>query len=229
MEKNIKKLANTSLSKVLPERLQWELMSLPFVPYNGPDRPKQELLSEGNQIAQRIEDKINSNHEIKFGRSRILEIGAGVGRVAVPVAKRGGEVHVTDISYGLLAKCKKFAKEEGVQINTHQSSSSLEISGEFDVVYSVNVFQHIRRRNTVQYLIESHSILRDNGVLYFRVPCLRNEENRQTLLSSLDDTTSFRMRYFVKEELRQFLELAEFKPIFIERNGTGIDVLAKPK
>ncbi|MBW3004085.1 class I SAM-dependent methyltransferase [Candidatus Woesearchaeota archaeon] len=72
---------------------------------------------------------------------RILDIGGGIGRFAIPLAKKGHNVVLSDISQGMLDKAKiiskknkvklEFVKESVTNLKNHKNSS-------FDIVLVVN-------------------------------------------------------------------------------------------
>jgi SAM-dependent methyltransferase len=70
------------------------------------------------------------------GRGRALELGIGTGRIALPLAARGVEVHGIDLSRAMLARLR--AKPGGEAIGaTIGDFSSTRVAGSFSVTYLV--------------------------------------------------------------------------------------------
>lgn len=70
------------------------------------------------------------------GRGRALELGIGTGRIALPLAARGVEVHGIDLSRAMLARLQ--AKPGGDAIGvTVGDFASTRVEGSFSVVYLV--------------------------------------------------------------------------------------------
>lgn len=74
--------------------------------------------------------------------SRVLDIGAGPGPIALPLARAGAEVTALDISSGMLELLKEKAASEGLTIHTLECSwwtadiDALGLRGNFDLVIS---------------------------------------------------------------------------------------------
>ena len=74
---------------------------------------------------------------VTFDKMSILDIGAGTGAMAIPLALKGAHVTAMDISEGMLAALNEDANATGVkkQIHTHQSDwDSFPLEAKFDIV-----------------------------------------------------------------------------------------------
>lgn len=74
---------------------------------------------------------------VSFKGASILDIGAGTGTIAIPLAQKGAHVTAMDISEGMLAALNEDAKEEGLSANvlTHQSDwDSFPLTKKYDFV-----------------------------------------------------------------------------------------------
>jgi SAM-dependent methyltransferase len=108
----------------------------------------------------------------------VLDIGCGTGRVMEHLAPWCREVHGIDISeqmvqqgrdrLGHLAKVR-FHHGNGYDLAGFEDSS-------FDVVYSIVALQHMPRTVAYNYLLESHRVLRQGGVLWLYVPNLLRDD-----------------------------------------------------
>jgi SAM-dependent methyltransferase len=68
------------------------------------------------------------------GTGRVLELGVGTGRVALPLAQRGHEVHGVDASEAMVEKLRSKTGEIAVTIGDF---AELDVEGEFHLVYVV--------------------------------------------------------------------------------------------
>lgn len=67
------------------------------------------------------------------GGERILDVGCGVGRHSVPLAKMGCKVTGVDLSEGMLSEARKFAESEGVGVEwVRADAAQFRADGLFD-------------------------------------------------------------------------------------------------
>lgn len=74
---------------------------------------------------------------VSFQGASILDIGAGTGTIAIPLAQKGAHVTAMDISEGMLAALNEDAKEQGIteKVRTHQSDwDSFPLTEKYDIV-----------------------------------------------------------------------------------------------
>lgn len=141
-------------------------------------------------------------------RSRVLEVGCGLGRTASYLAKQGHEVTAVDNHPGMLELARIRASQEGVRVEFAQADARQLpfAASSFDVVFveSVTNFSRIPAA-----LREYARVLRKGGLLYDReIVRKRNGEN-------LAELTRF---YGIPEILHvpqwhRFMETNKLKPI----------------
>lgn len=76
-------------------------------------------------------------HNLTFNEKRVLDIGAGTGAIAIPLAQLGAHITAMDISQGMLDALNEDAKTHHLasHITTHQSDwDSFVIEEPFDIV-----------------------------------------------------------------------------------------------
>jgi SAM-dependent methyltransferase len=79
-------------------------------------------------------------------KTRVLDVGCGVGRWSRMLARRGATVTGVDISPTMIGEARRRALAEGVADHCHfdvSDISDLQVCGEFDLVLGVTVLQHI--------------------------------------------------------------------------------------
>lgn len=77
------------------------------------------------------------NKNVSFSGASILDIGAGTGTIAIPLAQIGAHVTAMDISEGMLAALNEDAKEQGLsgKVSTHQSDwDAFPLNQKYDIV-----------------------------------------------------------------------------------------------
>lgn len=110
--------------------------------------------------------------------ARVLDIGCGTGRVMEHLAPWCGEVHGIDISERMVEGGRRRLTH---LVNVHfHHGNGYDLNGfgdgSFDVVYSIVALQHMARPVAYNYLLESHRVLAQDGLLWFYVPNLLRDE-----------------------------------------------------
>ncbi len=103
--------------------------------------------------------------DIKQGQ-RILEIGCGWGGMAFEIAKQKGcEVKGISLSKNQIKYCNNKAKELGLdnQVN-FELADYREISGQYDRIYSVGMFEHVGKKFYKAFFESINSLLKDDGI-----------------------------------------------------------------
>jgi 2-polyprenyl-3-methyl-5-hydroxy-6-metoxy-1,4-benzoquinol methylase len=111
-------------------------------------------------------------HEISptFSPARSLDFGCGVGRVAIPLARRSTSVLGVDISPGMLSEARTNAREQGVS----NASFSHTATGTFDLIHSHIVLQHISPKRGMRIIADLASKVEPGGMLVLQVPYYRH-------------------------------------------------------
>jgi ubiquinone/menaquinone biosynthesis C-methylase UbiE len=110
--------------------------------------------------------------------ARVLDIGCGTGRVMEHLAPWCREVHGIDISERMVQGGReRLGHLTGVHFH-HGNGYDLAAfeDGSFDVVYSIVALQHMPRTVAYNYLLESHRVLRQGGLLWAYVPNLLRDD-----------------------------------------------------
>lgn len=99
------------------------------------------------------------------GPGPVLELGVGTGRVAVPLAQRGYEVHGVDASEAMVEKLRAKAGGEDIPV-TIGDFAELNVEGEFSLVYVVfnTFFALLSQEDQVRCFSNVARRLREGGV-----------------------------------------------------------------
>lgn len=148
----------------------------PYQAVLGSDKYNQSALDEqaladffvsGEAHVARVFDVIHERLGVVTPPRRALDFGCGVGRVVIPLAARCAHVTGVDISDQMLAEARQNAAQRGVaNVDFCLSDEELScLSGEYDLIHSYIVFQHIptkRGMAILKQLIIAH--LANDGV-----------------------------------------------------------------
>ena len=119
------------------------------------------------------------------GQGPVLELGIGTGRVALPLAQRGHEIHGIDASEAMVEKLRARTGEIPVTIGDF---AELDIEGEFSLVYVVfnTFFALLSQEDQVRCFSSVARRLREGGVFVIEafVPDLGRFEQDQTFRTS---------------------------------------------
>lgn len=113
----------------------------------GPART--EFFRSGEEHVERYFRLVREAVDAGFAPRRALDLGCGVGRVVIPLARRIPEVVGVDVSRSMLEEARRNCAEAGVLKNVELLVSDDALSavrGSFDFVHSYIVFQHIPPR-----------------------------------------------------------------------------------
>lgn len=106
---------------------------------------RKEFFDSGFAHAEYVMQMIRQYIEPDFQPQSILDFGCGVGRLIVPFAKLSPEVTGMDVSRAMLEEATRNCAEygvAGVQLLVSDDDLSL-LAGQFDLIHSYIVFQHI--------------------------------------------------------------------------------------
>jgi 2-polyprenyl-3-methyl-5-hydroxy-6-metoxy-1,4-benzoquinol methylase len=113
-----------------------------------------------------IEEEIGYNKQLK-----ILDIGCGIGRHSIELAKRGYKVTGVDLSESLLKRAKNLAENENLEIDfLLQDARKLNINNEYDLVLMIceGAFPLMETDEmNFQILENATKALKENGKLIF--------------------------------------------------------------
>ena len=138
---------------------------------------------------------------------RILEIGCGVGRMLKPLARSFAELWGVDVSREMIARSKDWLRDlQNVQTLENNGLDLHEFPADhFDLVFSYVAFQHMPKEVFEGYLIDSHRVLKPQGLLKFQVYL------GKSTAPPIEDTIT--LRSYSESELLTLLDLSGFSVI----------------
>lgn len=154
----------------------------------------------------------------------ILEIGCGQGNLMHNLYDKVKEIHGTDISQSAINRAKYFFRfEKNVFLYAETDLIKLFPSLKFDLIYSITVFQHLPKYQTLKYFNEVYNLLKDDGVFFFNVMSDYNRCNFDATIEDLNINRHHTSVSFTEDELKLSLKNAGFKNINIVFMGVTID------
>lgn len=107
----------------------------------------------------------------RFAPASILEYGCGVGRLAIPFARRPGSITAVDRSPAMLAAARREAGKSGITHIRFQTVAELRADDRvFDLVNCYSVFQQLRQEDGLVLLRELTRRIGPGGVGVFHFP-----------------------------------------------------------
>lgn len=124
-----------------------------------------------NLAAEFYDQKENYLHSFERGKllpllgdvtgKKILDVGAGTGRISIPLARAGAEVTALDVSEEMLGKLRMKNKELRIVIG---DAESLPFPNDyFDIVVAAFLIVHLQ--DPARFFDEAYRTLKDNGLL----------------------------------------------------------------
>lgn len=95
----------------------------------------------------------------------VLEIGYGFGGAGLEMIEMGADYMGIDY----VTSNEDLPKDRFLEINVSGIPEGIMSGKKFDLVYSVNVFQHLTQKQRFDYIRQAHEILNDDGVFFFSV------------------------------------------------------------
>jgi SAM-dependent methyltransferase len=146
------------------DNAEYAIYTVPGIDFR---RPEGKAMFEGSgrvDVAQILGDA----EQYLRGWDKALEIGCGIGRLTIPMARRFADVVGVDIAPTMLSKLSTNAREAGLDnIRGMLSHEAWDKCGPYDFVYSLIVFQHIESwPEIVRYFSRISACLAPHGVCW---------------------------------------------------------------
>lgn len=163
--------------------------------------------------------------------TRCVELGCGVGRVTVPLAKRFASVLALDISAAHLRVAQERAAEEAIRNIEFRHLDAIDDVGSvgaYDLLYSRIVLQHNPPPVMARLLNALLAQLNPGGIAYFQVPTYQaGYRFGIDDYLALDNSTSMEMHFFPQAELLELIGNQNCRILEIrEDDAIGLSVTA---
>jgi len=155
------------------------------------DQTKAKFFQTGQQHFDHVLAAIHAHLDPRFVPTRAVDFGCGTGRVLIAMAQTSEEVLGLDVSDSMLSECLANCRTANVKNATLKKSDDLlsALSGQYDLVHSFMVFQHIPRRRGEKMIPLLLEHLSHNGVAVLH------------FVYDWDVNVSQRIAYFVRHRI----------------------------
>lgn len=141
--------------------------------FSGPldDAAREAFFASGQSRVDLVLKDVRRNLEADFDPRSVLDFGCGVGRLAIPFARRSARVVGVDVSPSMRREAAANAEREGLTNLTWASPEEMAaLPDRFDLVHSVLVFQHIPTSEGMRQLGVLLGLLEAGGIAAVHVP-----------------------------------------------------------
>jgi SAM-dependent methyltransferase len=130
------------------------------------DVARKEFFESGQRHARYVLDSCRRFVDPAFKPKRVLDFGCGVGRVVLPFAQAAESVVGVDVSPAMLDEARRNCHEGGLKnVELVLSDDTLSaVNGEFDLVHSSIVLQHIDVVRGRKFFARLVSLLSEGGI-----------------------------------------------------------------
>src|SRR5262245_32216996 len=202
------------------------------------------IVADGDQRSYQSSGRAEAERLRRFLRpdAMVLDIGCGTGRVMEHLAPWCRQVDGIDISERMVQQGReRLGHLANVRFH-HGNGYDLAgfRDGSFDVVYSIVALQHMPRTVAYNYLLESHRVLRQDGVLWLYVPNLLRDDDFSAFHHFSQPwfvSHPYPLNFYTPQEISRLLVAAgfwlegltdELRAEARKTGGPGISELARP-
>jgi SAM-dependent methyltransferase len=125
-----------------------------------------EFFKSGEEHVQRVFETVRAHIDADFSPQSALDFGCGVGRIAIPLARRITKVVAADVSGAMLSEAGRNCAEQNIDnVQLIKSDDTLStVPSNLEFIHSFIVFQHIPTIRGLGILQHMLRLLADKGV-----------------------------------------------------------------
>ena len=162
-----------------------------------------------------------------FTTGRAIDLGCGIGRNAIYLAKMGCRVDAIDLSQTAINRGRSFAKQERVDVN-FIVGSAFDIpllEDHYDIAYDSGLLHHLQPHRRPAYLDLVRTVLKPNGIL--GMTCFDTTAGRPVEDWKLYEEGKMPPGIGYPEDrlrsiLQRYFEILEFQPMTVQPEETGL-------
>lgn len=145
-------------------------------------------------VSQVIEALKTQFGSLDMTTMRVMDYGCGVGRLVLPFRRMGAEVTGVDISRSMLEHARKNLEAEGftdVTFTRPGDDNLSNVKGQFDLIHSVIVLQHIPTKRGHKIIRAMADKIRPGGYLIIDPNLQNNYSPLKRLINSMRQNIAF--------------------------------------
>ncbi|MBI2022266.1 class I SAM-dependent methyltransferase [Candidatus Daviesbacteria bacterium] len=160
------KRINFLLSTIIPQKLYWHIAGLinPWQAVLEDTKDPETLYGRGKELLNLLEKLKLINK-----KTRVLDIGCGVGRLEYAIAYDIQYCLGVDVAPSMIKIAKERVRYKNVEFRLVNGKNLAEILGNFNLIFSIIVFQHLSPKTFTRYIEDSFKLLKNNGNLFFQI------------------------------------------------------------
>lgn len=198
-----------------------------YVAFGRRGQDDEEFFASGLELAGALARELKRLPGGNPRARRALEIGCGLGRLMLHLAREFGEIHGVDVSDEMVRMAReKLAAIPHAHVHlTGGAGLAAFADDSFDFVYSYAVFQHIPSREIVfAYLREARRVLKQGGVFRFQVNGLPGAAERPDTWCGVS-LSADEIAWFARENDLQLLALegvgTQYQWVTLRKRASG--------
>jgi SAM-dependent methyltransferase len=158
-----------------------------------------------------------------FPGAQVLDLGCGIGRVALPVADEVGRIQAVDIAAEMLRLAREYlGSRRNIEfIQTNGDSLPGVAAGSVDFLWSLLCLIHVDKASAWRYFKEFRRVLKPGGVARLQFHNILCDEGLALFLDGLDQPCP--EEFYAPEEITRLLAAAGLGVLMTEVNGRFID------
>lgn len=131
-----------------------------------------EFFASGEAYIRHVLETVKTHVLPEFQPVRALDFGCGVGRLVMPLSRVSQAVVGVDVSQSMLQEAQRNCQQQGVtNVQFVKSDDQLSaVTGNFNLIHSVIVFQHIPSKRGIQIIKYLLRLLENDGIAVLHIP-----------------------------------------------------------
>ena len=131
---------------------------------------RERFFASGERHVEEVLSRVRQLVNPGFRPERVLDYGCGVGRVLIPLARHARQAVGIDVSPSMLDEARRNCEALGVSGVELETPAALPRLGQFDLVHSILVLQHIPQREGERVLAHMIDAMQPEGVGVVQIP-----------------------------------------------------------